>query len=69
MGRLLYDDENFERTMGRIPTTEDDRIALPLYEASGSITRIREVTLTCDQLADITPEELTKLKSQRTRYL
>lgn len=70
MGRLLYDDdENFERTMGRIFATEDDRIALPLYEASGSITRIREVTLTCDQLADITPEELKKAKIQQTRYL
>lgn len=69
MGRLLYDDENFERTMGRIPTTKDERIVLPLYEASGSITRIREVTLTCDQLADITPEELKKAKTQQTRYL
>lgn len=69
MGRLLYDDENFERTMGRIPTTEDNRIALPLYEASGSITRIREVTLTCDQMADITPEELKKAKIQQTRYI
>lgn len=69
MGRLLYDDENFERTMGRIFATEDDRIALPLYEASGSITRIREVTLTCDQLADITPENLKKAKTQQTRYI
>lgn len=69
MGRLLYDDENFERTMGRIFATEDDRIALPLYEASGSITRIREVTLTCDQLADIAPEELKKAKTQQTRYI